>query len=161
MQQNLDMDEERARKDALAFLLRHKTGVLATVTEEGEPHASMVYYTADQDFNVYFLTLVSTRKFRALQMQPRVAFTVSSLEVPQTLQIEGNAMDISLDVEASVKKDELLTMLNANPWFPAPITRLDPAMEVVVWIRPLWVRWADYAFAEKGTDHVFKTISLT
>lgn len=158
----MDTEElNNARKDALAFLMRHKTGVLATVSAEGHPHASMVYYTAEDNFDIYFLTLINSRKFEALQANPRVAFTVSAPDMPQTLQIEGMAMDISLDEEAAKKKDRLVEILDSNPWFFGPITKLDPAERVVVWIRPLWIRWADYAFAPSGNENVFKEIPIT
>lgn len=149
-----------ARKDALAFLKRHKTGVLATTEQDHRVHASMVYYTADDNFNLYFLTLSHTRKFKGIQAHPQVAFTVSTPDVPQTLQIEGMAMDITLDEEAVKKKDELFEILNSNQWFPAPITKLDPAGIILVWVRPTWIRWADYAFEQPGNEHVFKEIPV-
>lgn len=156
----MDTDQDKVRKDALAFLLRHKTGVLATVSPTGDAHASMVYYTADEEFNVYFLTLSSTRKYAGLSAHPQVAFTVANPDVPQTLQLEGIAMDITLDKDAPAKKDELVAVLNSNNWFYGPITKLDPAEVVVVWVRPTWVRWADYAFEEAGSAHVLKEIPL-
>lgn len=153
-------DELRAPTDALAFLKRHKTGVLATAGHDNIPHASAVHYVADDDFNVYFLTLNNSRKFKALSAHPQVAFVVSAEEVPQTLQIEGMAKDVSLDEELATKKDALLDVLNSNPFFYGPITKLDPAIRAVVWIRPTWIRWADYAFAERGAEHVFKEIPI-
>ena len=152
---------DHARKDALSFLRRHKTGVLATNAHEYQVHASMVYYTADNDFNIYFLTLVNTRKFKALGAHPQVAFTVSNPDVPQTLQIEGVAMDISLEEEVAKKKDELFEVLNSNQWFAGPVTKLDPALSAIIWIRPTWIRWADYAFAESGNEYVFKEIPIS
>lgn len=151
---------ENTRKDALAFLTRHKIGVLATVSAAGNPHASMVHYMADENFNIYILTLINSRKYAALSAHPQVAFTVSTPDVPQTLQIEGVAMDISLDEEASKKKDELFNVLNSNNWFDAPVTKLDPAESVIVWIRPTWIRWADFAFQQSGNTNVFKEIPV-
>ncbi|SRR3989339_1032600 len=157
------MSEElnNARKDALAFLNRQKTGVLATVSSEGDVHASTVFYTSDENFNVYILTLIDSRKYAGLSAHPQVAFTISAADMPQTLQIEGMAMDISLDEDASKKKDEIFKILNSNNWFYAPITKLDPAESVIIWIKPTWIRWADYAFEESGTTHVFKEIPIT
>ena len=156
----MDMEESHARIDALAFLKRHRTGVLATVSKEWEPHASAVHYTADNEFNVYVLTLMSSRKYAALSAHPGVAFTVLTEDVPQTLQMEGVAMDISLSEDAKGKKDELFEVLNKNPFFYAPITKLDPATSAVIWIQPKWIRWADYAFAKTGNDRVFKEIII-
>lgn len=149
---------DRARADALTFLKNHKVGVIATFAGEYQVHATMVYYTADDEFNIYFMTFINTRKFKAIQAHPQVAFTVSTQDVPQTLQIEGMAMDISLDQDAAAKKDELLKVLNSNPWFYPPPAKLDPTESVVVWIRPTWIRWADYAFAPAG--NVFKEIPV-
>lgn len=156
----MDSELDNPRKDALAFLKRHKTGVIATVAGEYSVHASMVYYVAEDDFNIYFMTLITSRKFKALQEHPQVAFTVAASDIPQTLQIEGMAMDISLDADAARKKDALMQVLNSNDWFSAPITKLDPAEVVVVWIRPTWMRWGDYAFEESGTSHVLKEIPI-
>ena len=150
--------KEESRKDALTFLTRHHSGVIATRGEGDAVHASMVHYTADEEFNIYFLTQADSRKFKALSAHPQVAFTVSTPDVPQTLQLEGLAMDISLDQEAAKKKEELMRVLNLNPWFDGPITKLDPSETVVVWIKPTWVRWADYAFADAGTKNIFTQI---
>ncbi len=154
----MDNEIENARADALAFLKHNKVGVLATSAGDYQIHASMVYYTANDNFNIFIITSVDSRKFKALQAHPQVAFTVATPDVPQTLQIEGMAMDISLDEEAAKKKDELFTVLNSNPWFYPPSSKLDPTESAIVWIRPTWIRWADYAFAESG--HVFKEIPI-
>jgi general stress protein 26 len=156
----MDQEQSRARTDALAFLKRNKTGILATVSKEWVPHASAVYYTADDDFNVYFLTLMSSRKYAALNAHPEVAFTIMREDVPQILQMEGTAMDISFAEEAKGKKEELFEVLNRNPFFYPPVAKLDPSESVIIWFKPKWIRWADYAFAESGSEHVFKKIVI-
>lgn len=157
----MDIELDHARQDAVAFLKHNRAGVLATIAGEYNIHASMVYYTADDDFNIYFLTQISSRKFEALSEHPQVAFTIASAEIPQTLQIEGMAMDISLDDEEKKKKDALFEILNTTTLFYAPLAKLDPAELVMVWIRPTWIRWADYAFEEIGNRHIFKEIPIS
>lgn len=155
------MESDRsARADALAFLKRHHTAVIATAGHDNLPHASAIHYYADDDFNVYFLTLPSSRKYKALAAHPQVAFTVVREDVPQTIQIEGMAKDISNALEMQEKKDRVMRVLNANPFFLPPISKLDPEKPAVIWIRPTWIRWADYAFAQYGTDRVFKEIPI-
>ncbi len=156
----MNTDLDHARKDALAFLKRHKVGVIATSAHEYQVHASTVYYISDDDFNIYFFTLVTSRKYEALQGHPQVAFTISAEDIPQTLQIEGIAMDILLEEEVFKKKDELFEVLNSNQWFAGPVTKLDPALSAIIWIRPTWIRWADYAFEQVGDRHVFKEIPI-
>ncbi len=152
------MDERSARSDALAFLTRNRTAVLATAGHDNIPHASAIHYSGDEDFNIYFLTLPSSRKFAALMAHPQVALTVMREDVPQTLQIEGMAQDITLSLEMKEKKAAVMEALQANPFFFPPITKLDAETPAVIWVKPTWIRWADYAFAQYGTDRVFKQI---
>jgi general stress protein 26 len=156
----MEEEQKKARTDALAFLKRHRTGVLATVSREWQPHASFVHYVSDDDFNIYFLTLTSTRKFDALSAHPEVAFTIATEDVPQTLQIEGTAMDISASPEGKGKAEDIFRVLNANQYFYAPVAKLDPAVSSIVWIQPKWIRWADYAFGPDGTNRVLKEIEI-
>lgn len=148
------------RANALLFLKSHKTGVLASVGSDNKPHASTLVYVHDEAFNIFFMTLRTSRKFDALTERPDVAFTISSEEVPQTLQIEGTASDISSDFEAGSKKDELFELLSKGPYFNPPISKMDTADTAIVRIVPTWIRWADYAFSEDGNTQVWKEIDL-
>ncbi len=152
--------EGEAKTNALEFLKAHKTGVLATVSRDYKPHASLVNYVCDEKFNVYFMTLRTSRKFEALSAHSEVAFTIATEDVPQTLQIEGRAMDISTDDEANLKKDELFELLNSNKKFNAPISKMDTQETAIVWIQPTWIRWADYAHAEDGNENIWKEIDI-
>ena len=59
--------DAKKRAEALAFLRSHNTGVLATCGKDGEPHASAIFYVADEKFNIHFLTLFNSRKYKALK----------------------------------------------------------------------------------------------
>jgi len=144
----------------MAFLKKHKTGVLATIARDYKPHASLVNYVCDDKFNIYFMTLRTSRKFEALSAHSEVAFTIATEDVPQTLQIEGKAMDIAVSDEAGSKKDELFEVLRKNSSFDAPISKMDTAETAIVWIQPTWIRWADYAFSEDGNENVWKEIDI-
>ena len=87
----MEKDITAARSAALAFLKANRAGVIATVSSEGTPHASVVYYVTDDSFNIYFVTKIDSRKYASIKANPTVAFTVGHLDVPQTLQIEGIA----------------------------------------------------------------------
>jgi uncharacterized pyridoxamine 5'-phosphate oxidase family protein len=158
--QAIEPEKEKARQDALAFLKEHRTGVLATMSRDYKPHASAVHYTADDTFNVYIMTRTNSRKFDALSAHPHVAFTVAVDDVPQTLQIEGTAANISLTDEADVKKAELFKIHGKNRLFYAPIFKMDTHETAIIWIQPRWIRWSDYAFAEHGDEHVFQEIAV-
>ena len=152
----VELDKETKRALALEFLKSHTAGVLATLSREGTPHASVVYYTCDDAFSVFFVTLISSRKYAAMKANPNAAFVVGTLDVPQTLQMEGVVTELTAGDEMMGKKlPELLQRLTSNATYFAPITKLDPADIVVMWLQPKWIRWADYATPEAGNKNVF------
>jgi uncharacterized protein YhbP (UPF0306 family) len=83
------------RPRILEFLRGHDTMTLATLGPDGTPQAAAVFYAADDEFNLYFLSDPSTRHGRDLKLHPRVAATVQADGQPwatiRGLQIEGTA----------------------------------------------------------------------
>src|SRR3989344_1549796 len=104
------MSEDK-KAEALAFLRNHTAGVLATCGTDGVPHASAVFYVADAKFNLHFITLMNSRKYKALKENPRVAFTVGTQDVPQTIQIEGIAEEILTNREKNMESAKLIDVL--------------------------------------------------
>lgn len=146
------MDTNRA--EALAFLKAHSAGVLSTVSTDGKAHGSAVYYVADENFNIYFLTLKTSRKFANLSANPSVAFTVGRQDVPQTLQLEGVATALQHPEDIGAHAGDLLKVLTSNSTYYAPLTKLDNDATAIVWIQPKWIRWADYTSPATGSKNV-------
>lgn len=152
------MSDDRAA--ALSFLKSHQAGVLSSVTPEGGAHGSAVFYVADESFNIFFLTLKTSRKFANLQAHPRVAFTVGRQDVPQTLQLEGDASVLQHPEDIGEHAADLMKVLTSNTRYYAPLTKLDTDATAIVWIKPKSVRWADYTTAAEGTQNVIRDIPL-
>jgi nitroimidazol reductase NimA-like FMN-containing flavoprotein (pyridoxamine 5'-phosphate oxidase superfamily) len=153
------MDVDTARKSALEFIKGHHAGVIATAGHDNQPHASAVYYVADEHFNVYFLTKVNSRKYNAIQAHPQVAFTIGRLDVPQTLQIEGVASELRSDEAKQAHIPDLMDMLEkTNPYY-VPIAKMDSEV-VLIWIQPKWIRWGDFAVEGIGDDQLFTEIPV-
>lgn len=155
MDADSERDKDAKRAAALQFLKSHTAGVLASSGEGGRPHASVVYYTCDDRFSIYFITLASSRKYQALKAHPWAAFVVGTLDVPQTLQIEGPVVELRQEEEMGKHLPEILKRLTSNAKYFAPITKMDPADMVVMWMEAKWIRWADYAQAASGNANVF------
>lgn len=149
------------KTEAQAFLKAHNVGMLATVGADGKPHASIVHYVSDEHFNLYFLTLFASRKFEAMRANPAVAFTIGAREIPQTIQIEGMASELTHKEEKQEHITELMNVLTSNSAYYAPLMKLDPSEIVMMWIKPSWVRWSDYASLESGNDKVFTEIPIS
>lgn len=156
----MNMDTSSARTDALAFLKINTAGVLASVGSDGKPHASAVFYVGDEGFNIYFLTKLNSRKYKAIQENPAVAFTIGRLDVPQTLQIEGMASELqSDDAKAAHIPDLMKTLTENNPRY-IPLVKMD-SEAVLMWIEPKWVRWENFALPGVGNENVFTEIPLS
>lgn len=78
-----------------AFLDAHNTMTLATIGPSGEPQAAAVFYAADEQLNLYFLSSPSSRHSQNLMHDARVAVTVhadgQAWQAIRGVQIEGAA----------------------------------------------------------------------
>ena len=155
------MTTQEKKAEALAFLKANNIGVLATVSAENMPHASVVYYSCDDSFSIYFATRFNSRKYQAMRRHPNVAFTVGVEGTPQTMQIEGLAEEIVSADEKMKILPGLIRALTTNEKYFAPLTKLNPSEIVVMWIKPQWIRWGDYAIKGIGTDNVQFEIPLS
>ena len=78
------------RQELLAFLRRHRLGVLATVTPSDEPESAVVGIAFTDRLEVVFDTLGNTRKVQNLRKNPKIAFVVG-WDGEITVQLEGIA----------------------------------------------------------------------
>lgn len=153
-------DAEGKREDALSFLVDHDTGVLATISRAGEPHARLLYYTCDDSFNVYFITLKDTRKASDIASNDKAAFVVSETEIPRTLQMEGTVADLTDTATVDPLLTDFVQRLTAHTTYNIPITRFDTSELKFYKLTPTWVRWGDFTFGQ-GTDTVLTEVDPT
>ena len=88
------MDQGALRAEIQAFLAAHHTMSLATVDEEGAPHAANLLYVPD-GLVLYWMSDTETRHSRHIEVRPRVTATVapdySDFSMIRGLQIFGTA----------------------------------------------------------------------
>lgn len=153
----MESDAGMKRDEALSFLVNHDAGVLATVSRDGQPGARMVYYTADDSFNLYFMTLKNTRKVADLAANVRAAFVVSDMDTPQTIQIEGNVADLTDTATLDPLLSDFVKRLSSHQSYNIPLTHLDASEIRFYKFTPTWIRWGDFTFGQ-GTDTVLTKI---
>lgn len=155
------MDEKTAAaKDAaLSFIKTHNAGVLATAGHDNHPHASVIHYVADDSFNIYFLTKTDSRKYQSIQAHPQVAFVIGRSDVPQTLQIEGVASEITSEEERAAHAPALMEILSQKAPGYVPVGKMDGTM-TLMWLQPKWIRWADFSTEAVGNENLFTEIPL-
>jgi general stress protein 26 len=153
----MEKDLKEKREEALSFLVDHDAGVLATLSGTGELHARLVYYTCDDSFNVYFMTLKNTRKVSDVAFNPHVAFVVSEMERPRTLQIEGIVTDLTDSATLNPLLSDFIQRLMAHTKYGIPLAHFDESEIKFYRLTPDWVRWGDFTFGQ-GTDEVLTEV---
>jgi len=146
------------KAEALAFLKNAKTGVLSTISKEGNPHARLVYFACDEAFNIYFMTMLNTRKAGDISAHPQVAFTVSTVEKPKTLQLEGTAEDVTDGPVADSTVEAIFKNLQSNEQYFAPLARMDRGDVQFYRIAPTWIRFGAFTHGHTS-EEVFSHIS--
>jgi general stress protein 26 len=150
------METPDARKVALEFLKSKKAGVLSTLSPANEPRARLVYYSSDDAFNVYFLTMANTRKAEDIAAHPKAAFTIADEDAPRTLQIEGDVADITDSPADDAVIETLFHNLKMNAEYYAPLARLDRGDVRFYRLSPTWVRFGNFVAGHSTAETQFE-----
>jgi general stress protein 26 len=153
----MQLDPQDKRGDALSFLVNHMLGVLATISDEGTPRARTIYYTCDDSFNIYFITLANTRKAQDIQKNPHAAFVVSEQDIPRTIQVEGTISDLTDTATIDPVLSDFVEVLMSQKTYGIPLTRFDTSVLKFFKLTPTWVRWGDFTIGQ-GTKNVLTEV---
>lgn len=130
------MDKEKLISSYIASQI---LGVAATVNSQGRPEAALVAITEVGNLELVFGTLNTTRKYKNLKKNPRVAITIGNdVEKAVTVQYEGAAVELEgSELERCrglhIKKNPRSKKFANRPeqrWFK---------------VTPAWVRYSDLA----------------
>lgn len=145
------MSGSETRQRILAFLREHTTVALATTGEAGAPAVAAVFYAADEDLNLYFLTEERTEHGRNMLANAQVAGAVyadgQDWRGLRGLQIKGRA-----DIVTGAALARAIKTYGARYAFVAsllagqggPATLSGPLARARFWIlRPAWFRLTD------------------
>lgn len=76
------------------LLNKHHIGILCTASKDGMPHAATIYFFADEDFNIFFITKEKTTKQSNLVQNPKAALAIFEAATQTTLQLTGTVSRI-------------------------------------------------------------------
>jgi general stress protein 26 len=83
------------RQKVFTFLQAHPIGVLATVDERGDPHASAIYFSVTDSLHITFTTKHDTRKYQNIQRHSTVTLVVFEAASQTSVQISGKAVEVT------------------------------------------------------------------
>jgi general stress protein 26 len=151
------------QRQAHEFLKKHKVGVLATVSPDGDPYAAAIYYSVDNNLNISFLTKTGTKKADNLKHHNHAMLVVYEAESQTTVQIAGSVSEITAADETNeVFRQIVHASLDTSGNDLAPIFKLDEGDYVTYQLTPTEVRMASFSHAKSGGyDTLFKTIDAS
>lgn len=133
-------------REAAALLAECRTASLATVDEQGHPHAANIQYVHDDQLRLYFVSSEDAAHSRHIAVNPMVALTVyhHDDEDPANirgLQLHGRVEALSNDTQ----RRRVLALYAAR----FPFITTDPALRAAVekqtfyCLAPTWLRLID------------------
>lgn len=128
------------RRDLLAFMRSERYAVQATVSRDYAAQAAVVGIAVADDFEIVFDTLADSRKAANIRSNSSIAMVIgrTTHDAQRTVQYEGVA-----DTPAG---DELRRVQEIYfSVFPDGRERLHWTGLIHVRVKPLWIRYSDYA----------------
>lgn len=132
-------------EEARHFLWTHEVAVLSTVDENSSLHGTVIYYAADKNDNIFFVSKNKTGKIQHIMKNPQVALTMYDLQSMQTLQISGIA---HIEEDPELKKSIMERII--HPRFKDGHASLPPILYipagdcVVTSVKPQSYTFSDY-----------------
>lgn len=136
---------EHPHQKVHAFLRHHHMGILSTVSEEGRPWGSAIYFIADDNFTFYFVTRAETYKYQNLEANPHVALTVADEETQTTVQLAGMISPLPYEdyLEVVFRKMPKIRPAGDHEWIP-PVEKLRAGNYMPLVLTPTKLQYADY-----------------
>ncbi|OGE33097.1 hypothetical protein A3C59_02880 [Candidatus Daviesbacteria bacterium RIFCSPHIGHO2_02_FULL_36_13] len=139
-------------KRSLEFLKNNRLATIATMSLEGNPQASLIYYVTDDNFHIYMVTSTESRKIKNIFRKNKVALVIGQEVEPIVLQIEGEAKIVDDQDKKKEIANRYLKLANeSNPksinW--PPIRKIPSESGfIIVEIMITWFKFSDFSKTE-------------
>ena len=144
------------------FIKSQPVGILATVGLEGKPHAAVIYYSVDDNFNFTFVTKRDTTKCKNLDINPNAMLVVYEARTQTTVQVVARAevMTDRKSFDDAYHEMRMAAMITSEAGVP-PLAKLESGGFVAYRLKPSLVNMAVFMRPESGNDSLYETIDLT
>ena len=143
------------------FLISNPIATIATVSPSGKPHATVVYFSFNDDFSVSFVTKVGTEKHKNIKRKHDVMMVVYEASTQTSVQITGRAVDITDTPEAhEVFKNTLKAVESTSESGIPPISKLEDGRYISYKVIPSQIRMAVFARPDPGGYEMFETLTF-
>jgi|AntRauTorckE6833_2_1112554.scaffolds.fasta_scaffold15790_3 uncharacterized pyridoxamine 5'-phosphate oxidase family protein len=137
------------KSSIFSWLQQHHVATIATISKTYKPELAVVYTNVGEDFNCYFITKESTRKYKNLQRDKTITLAwFNNLDLTMC-EMAGEAFVVQDLAEASaamVQLEDLMVNQQAEYWTP-PVGQLEGSQYAIFRVIPRRVSFTEYSAA--------------
>jgi uncharacterized pyridoxamine 5'-phosphate oxidase family protein len=153
-----------SKEDVYNFLQGHALGVLSTVSPDGTPYASPIYFITDKELNFFFVTKSDTKKAQNIAQNNHAALTITQASPPITIQATGTIGEAQ-EPEIFAKIADAYAKEKGEFSWPPPLSKLQSEGYLLMYkFIPTWLRVGDFSEFEDVTEiqkNIFRQIIPT
>ncbi len=139
----------------------HPIGVLATVDPDGNPQATVIYFSIQEDDTILFTTKRRTKKNDDLQFNNHVMLVVYESPTQTSVQITGKAKIISDKVLAQKSFLHMLQSAESSSFAGTPpLSKLSAGNYIAYQITISQMRMAVFMHPSNKGPNLFETIDF-
>lgn len=148
----------KSKEEIYNYLKSLAVAVLSTVSDEGKPDASPIYFVADEELSLYFISPSDTTKSKNIINNTNAAIAIIDPRAPKTIQAKGRVIKVS-SPKTYRKFIAIIAEANAKGkgfYWPPPLSKVDSQGDLIMYkFKPSWMRFADFT---KSSDVFFQVI---
>lgn len=151
-----NMDYTSQLNKCRAFLKHHDSGIVATASLRGEPHASLANYLIDEDLNIYFMAREGAHKYKNIIVNPPTCLVVCSDQFINTVEVKGLAYKVQDGSRANDMLAKLAAAIRRKNPGPLPILHY-PGSEIYLFrLEPHTLIYADFYTSQGHEGEYFE-----
>ncbi len=152
--------EKDAKQKVKEFLAEHPAGVLSTVGKDSSPYSTTIYFVADNELNIYFLSKSETKKIENIKVNNRVMLVGFEAKTQTNVQISGTAQELKDGSDSQNIFQQILEITRKTSGAEVPpVSKLFAGPYVIYKIKPKQINYSVYN--QKDLEMaVFETIEF-
>jgi general stress protein 26 len=154
------MEKDETKQKVKDFIAEHPAGVLSTVGSDSAPYSTTIYFVADTELNIYFLSKSGTKKIENIKDNKQVMLVAFEAKTQTNLQISGSAQELKDGPDSQNIFQQILEITRKTSGAEVPpVSKLFAGPYAVYKIEPKQINYSVYN--QKDLDMaVFETIKF-
>lgn len=149
--------QKTTKREVQEFLRENHVMTVATVGPKKTPYAGTVFFYATTRFQFYFVTKITTIKYKNILNNPRIAMVVTDRDGFKSIQASGLAKPVGPTIQLN---RILATMIKVIPNMKPVADMVNRGEGKVIKVDADWVRWTDFKRAKTKKQPTSEEIKI-